>query len=414
MARDRTVPVWLHGQRIGEVSGRRRIDARFRYDESVLDDHGLNVPILSCSLRTSRQRANGRPFFAGLLPEGDARRQLAADAGLVVSDVVGLLARYGQDVAGAVVVGHEVSVRPRARADAYAGHELEDALGALADGSGPLALHDDSELSIAGVQAKMLLVATPEGWARPVHGYPSTHILKLDDRVHQGLVIAEHTCLHLARAAGLPAAASEHQRIGDFDVIVVERFDRLPGFDGMPVRVHQEDIAQALGVDLEVNARAKYESDGGPRLAQVASVLRAWGTEEDLYRLLDQVVFTAASGNTDAHAKNISILHRERGRVELAPLYDTVPTVLWPSLRTRAAMSIGGAIDLPSVDFGDIVREAATWHLPMRPVRMRILETLEALKDAAGGATIDDHEKAVATRDYILRRTRALLDSAAR
>ena len=414
MARDRTVPVWLHGERIGEVSGRRRVDARFRYDESVLDDHGLNVPVLSCSLRSSGQRVDARPFFAGLLPEGDARRQLAADAGLVVSDVMGLLARYGQDVAGAVVVGHEVSVRPRARVEAYAGHELEDALGALADRSGPLAVHDDSELSIAGVQDKMLLVSTSEGWARPVHGYPSTHILKLDDRAHQGLVIAEHTCLRLARAAGLPAAASQCQRVGDFDVIVVERFDRAPGSDGMPARIHQEDACQALGVDLESNPRAKYEADGGPRLAQVANILGAWGTEEDLYRLLDQVVFTVASGNADAHAKNISLLHREPGRVELSPLYDTVPTVLWPSLRTRAAMSIGGAIDLPDVDVGDILREAASWHLPPRPVRARTLATLEALKEAAGGATVDDHEKAVAARDYILRRTRALLDSAAR
>ena len=181
----------------------------------------------------------------------------------------------------------------------------------------------------------------------------------------------------------------------------------------MPVRVHQEDIAQALGVDLEVNARAKYESDGGPRLAQVASVLRAWGTEEDLYRLLDQVVFTVASGNADAHAKNISILHRERGRVELAPMYDTVPTVLWPSLRTRAAMSIGGAIDLPAVDVEDVLREAAAWHLPVGPARLRILETLEALRHAAQTEEIEDREKAVAARDHVLRRTRELLDSAA-
>lgn len=415
MAREHTVPVWLHGARVGEMSGRKRGEVRFRYDQAVVDAHGLNAPILSCSLRTSHQRVDGRPFFAGLLPEGDARRKLAADAKLLASDVFGLLARYGQDVAGAVVVSHEVSVGPRAHTDTYTGEEFEAEVAGLADRSGPLALHDDSELSIAGIQDKMLLVATSDGWARPVNGYPSTHIVKLDDRVHQGLVVAEHTCLRIARAAGLPAARSQWERVGDFDVIVVERFDRTPGLDGAPpVRVHQEDACQALGVDLETNPRAKYESDGGPRLAQVASLLRAWGTEEDLHRLLDQVVFTVASGNADAHAKNISLLHREPGRVELSPMYDTVPTVLWPSLRTRAAMSIGGAIDLPDVNVEDILRESLSWHLPHGLARARILATLESLRDAAEGADIDDHDKALAARDHILGRTRALLDSAAR
>lgn len=414
MADERTVPVWLHGQRVGEVTRRRREQVRFRYDDSVLEAHELNTPILSCSLRTSRQRVDGRPFFAGLLPEGEARRALAAEARLVVSDVLGLLARFGQDVAGAVVIGHEVSRRPRAHAVGYTRTDWEAEVEALADRSGPLAIHKDSELSIAGVQDKMLLVATPQGWARPVHGYPSTHILKIDDRRHQGLVIAEHTCLRLARAAGLPAASSQLVRVANVDAIIVERFDRQVGPDGSRVRVHDEDACQALGVDLETNPRAKYESDGGPRLAQVASVLRTWGTEEDLYRLLDQVIFTVASGNADAHGKNISLLHGEPGSVALSPMYDTVPTALWPSLRTRAAMSIGGAIDLPDIDVNDLLREASSWHLPQGPARARILETLETLRDAAEGAEIDDHEKAVVTREFIVRRARELLNSAAR
>lgn len=414
MGGERTLPVWLHGERVGEVSRRRREQVRFRYDDSVVEAHDLNTPILSCSLRTSRQRVDGRPFFAGLLPEGEARRALAAEANVIVSDVLGLLARFGQDVAGAVVIGHEVSRRPRAHAVGYTRDDWESEVEALADRSGPLAIHDDSELSIAGVQDKMLLVATPEGWARPVQGYPSTHIFKIDDRRHPGLVIAEHTCLRLARAAGLPAAASQLVRVAHVDAIIVERFDREIGPDGSPVRVHDEDACQALGVDLERNPRAKYESDGGPRLTQVASLLRSWGTEEDLYRLLDQVTFTVASGNADAHAKNISLMHREPGRIELSPMYDTVPTALWPSLRTRAAMSIGGAIDLPAIDVEDILREAASWHLPLGPGRARVLETLEALRDAAEGADIDDHEKAAASRDFIVRRVRELLDSEVR
>jgi len=46
----------------------------------------------------------------------------------------------------------------------------------------PLGVLDDSELSLAGMQDKLPLVRTDAGcgWGRPVGGYPSTHILKVD------------------------------------------------------------------------------------------------------------------------------------------------------------------------------------------------------------------------------------------
>src|SRR5207244_876357 len=89
-----------------------------------------------------------------------------------------------------------------------------------------LALHDDSELSLAGLEDKILLVRVLDGWARPIHGYPSTHILKVDNRIHRGTVVLEHDCLHLARRAGIPAPDSQLIKIGDADCIVVERYDR--------------------------------------------------------------------------------------------------------------------------------------------------------------------------------------------
>lgn len=414
MARERAARVWLRGLPVGAIFGRRREEVRFRYDEAVADTHGLNIPVLSCSLPTSQRPAPARPFFAGLLPEGDARRKLAADAGLVVSDVIGLLARYGQDVAGAVVVGEAVSPRPRAHVEVYSDDTLVAEVAALDDRSAPLALHADSELSIAGLQDKMLLVRTPEGWARPVNGYPSTHILKLDDRAHRGLVFAEHTCLQLARSAGIPAAAAEISRVGELDVLIVERFDRTPGPDGVPARLHQEDACQALGLDLETNPGAKYEAGGGPRLRQIAEVLRSWGTQENLYRLLDQVVFTVATGNADAHGKNVTLLHSTIGQVQLAPLYDTVPTALWPNLRTQAAMSIGSAVDLAAVTVADIVHEAKSWQLPVRAAGPRVRDTLERVRDAVDHVEVAEHAKATQALALVRRRTNELLDGSTR
>jgi serine/threonine-protein kinase HipA len=412
MAHRRSSPVWLHGRRVGELSSSATSAVRFTYDDSVLDEFSLNVPVLSCSLPTGVGSADARAFFAGLLPEGDHRRALASRAGVLDTDVFALLVAYGQDVAGAVVVGDEVADRPYAFAETYDEQSLLDEVEALASHDRPLAIHDDSELSIAGLQDKMLLVNTEDGqWARPVHGFPSTHILKVDDRMHRGLVIAEHTCLQIARAARLPAAVSELVQFGDLHALVIERFDRgYPSKSLMPQRIHQEDACQALGVDLELTqGRAKYESGRGISLRSIAELLTAWGDDEQLLLLLDRLVFTVLIGDADAHGKNIAFLHSQPGRIDGAPLYDTVPTALWPNLRTRAAMSIGGAVDLPQVDGTDIVREASGWGLPASIALQRVNETTERIMAAAQTVQLVDDPLAARTVDLVQQNARRIL-----
>jgi serine/threonine-protein kinase HipA len=355
---------------------------------------------------------DARAFFAGLLPEGDHRRALASRAAVLDTDVFSLLVAYGQDVAGAVVVGDEVADRPYAFAETYDELALLNEVGALASHDRPLAVHDDSELSIAGLQDKMLLVLTEEGqWARPVHGFPSTHILKVDDRMHHGLVLAEHTCLQIARAAQLPAAASEMMQFGDLMAIVIERFDRVRrSKSSVPQRIHQEDACQALGVDLELTqGHAKYETGQGLSLRAIAELLSAWGDDEQLLHLLDRLVFTVHIGDADAHGKNIAFLHSGPGRIALAPLYDTVPTALWPHLRTRAAMSIGGAVDLPQVDGTDIVREAAGWGVDPSIALQRVNETTERIMAAAQTLELVDDPLAARTVDLVQQNARRIL-----
>ena len=67
--------------------------------------------------------------------------------------------------------------------------------------------------------------------------------------------------------------------------------------------------------------------------------------------------------STRMHGKNLGLLHPSPGVVELAPLYDVVPTMLWPQLKTDAAMHIGGCRRLPDVSLDDVVREASRWTL---------------------------------------------------
>jgi serine/threonine-protein kinase HipA len=317
------------------------------------------------------------------LPEGQALQALAADAGLAVNETFGLLARYGRDVAGALVIADGEPEERRFGVEPYTAGALEVAVDQLDEY--PLGSHEDSELSLAGVQDKLLLVELEGGgWGRPLHGRPSTHILKRDDPRHPGLVDAEAHCLELARAAGLTSIESSLETIGENRCLIVSRFDRMREDDRLR-RLHQEDLCQALAVDPGDNrGRAKYERGGGPSLRQAARLLDSYAAdpEAQLDRLVAVVTYTVLIGNADAHGKNLAFLHPDPERIELAPLYDTVPTALWPRLRTEAAMSIGGQVSLPDVTLDDIVREAAAWSHPKERALAAASKTIAAVVEA--------------------------------
>ncbi len=388
--RVRELGVWLHGRHVAVLRAPRIGQVTCEYIKAVLDENPLNVPLLSCSLPLRTGRRDAWAFTTGLLPEGQHRQAMAARAGVTTSDLLGMLDRFGRDVAGAVVISADDPPIRHPHTERYTSDTLAEAVRELDDH--PLGLYDDSELSVAGLQDKMLLVVDGDDWARPVHGYPSTHILKVDDRVRRGLVRAEHACLTLARRAGLAAADSRILTVGDAECIVVSRFERRIESDGTVSRVHQEDTCQALGIDPENNrGLAKYEEYGGPTLARIASLLDAWGGQgsENLDALLDQLVFTVAIGNADAHGKNVSLLHPDPARITLAPLYDTVPTMLWPKLRPNTAMKVNGRADLPRITMGDIVAEAERWNMQPRRAHAGAVAIAERLLDVLRADEVD-------------------------
>jgi serine/threonine-protein kinase HipA len=390
-ARDRppALVVWMHGQPVAELTDRRGI--RCRHLPEAIDRFGLNVALLSCSLPTGPRPVDATAFFDGVLPEGQLRAALAARAGVLATDTFGLLARYGRDVAGALVIAPP-DVEPGAGGAVLPLDDDELAAEVQALPERPLGIHDDSELSLAGLQDKMLLVDLGDGhWGRPTGGAPSTHILKLDHRVHRGVVDAEADALTLARAAGLTTVEAQVRTVGDLRCLIVSRFDRVIEQSGAVVRLHQEDACQALGRP----PTQKYElrqGGGGPELEEVARLLdlHAPGNQdEQLDRLASVAAFTAMIGNVDAHGKNLALLHDGPGQVGLAPLYDQVPTVLWPALVSDAAMSIGGVVSLAAVGSDAIEREARRWrHSPAR-ASAAASRTAEAVLGAIDAGAID-------------------------
>jgi serine/threonine-protein kinase HipA len=375
--------VWLYDECVAEISSTAPGTVACTYTDAARTRWPGGVPLLSCSLPLrARRYRDAHTYFRGLLPEGRALQAMADLARVPTFDTFGMLARFGRDVAGAVVIANDTPPDRPGDALVYTSAELDDEITNLDDR--PLGLHDDSELSLAGLQNKLLLVSTPDGWARPIGGRPSTHILKVEDRRFPGLVTLEAECLRLARAIGLTSVTVDVTQYSGIDCLIVSRFDRRI-VDGAVERIHQEDACQALGRDPEANdRRGKYQASGGPSLVDIASVLDRHAEDPlaQLRRLVEVVTFTVAIGNSDAHGKNLSFLHTDPGVVQLAPLYDTVPTALWPQLPDRAAMTIADRTRLGDVTLGDIVAEATTWHVDASFARATALALLERLRTA--------------------------------
>jgi serine/threonine-protein kinase HipA len=402
--------VWLQAVHVADVERRRRSDTRLRlrYAEAALDRWPLNTPVISCSLPLSERPANAIPFLRGLLPEGDALAALAAHAQVSIIDTFELFERYGRDVAGALVIVAAAPDESRFGLDPYDDERLAEEVAAL--DRNPLGIHDDSELSLAGLQNKLLLVDTPAGWARPLHGRPSTHILKAEDRRFPGMAQAESDCLALAREVGLTPVDSHVRVFAGIPCLITERYDRSVAADGSVGRIHQEDLCQAVGIDGAANrGRAKYQrrGGGGPGWRQAARLLDAYARDaaEELAQLVSALAFTIAIGNADAHAKNLSFIHDTATTIRLAPLYDTVPTLLWPELTDESALSVNGRYSMRQLTVDDIVAEAASWPFDRRVTEAAARATLEQLHAAA------DRLEPGELRSLILARCDALLSS---
>lgn len=159
--------------------------------------------------------------------------------------------------------------------------------------------------------------------------------------------------------------------IGGRECLLIDRYDRI--VDGERVRrIHQEDLLQAVGLDPSArHGRVKYQEHGGPGYRDAATLLLERSIEPDaqLDALVGAMVFTVLIGNADAHAKNLSLLLDPPGAVRLAPLYDTVPTMLFPKLKVRCAMWVAGVYgSLEDVRRTDLVREISgrdAWKMPV-------------------------------------------------
>jgi serine/threonine-protein kinase HipA len=241
---------------------------------------------------------------------------------------------------------------------------------------------DHGQFSLAGAQPKTALLLRDDRWGVPAGRTPTTHILKPPTDAFDGHAENEHFCLALARRLGLPVAHSEVRRFDGEPAIVVARFDRIEQ-QGRLLRVHQEDLCQALAVP----PTRKYLSDAGPGPVAIAEVLRTHSSSpsRDVDTFIDALAFNWLIAGTDAHAKNYALLFGSGGRIRLAPLYDLGSALPYPALRQdklAIAMKIGSTYRLR-----DIRRHH--WETLLRDLRV---DADTALARIAGmAAALPDH-----------------------
>jgi serine/threonine-protein kinase HipA len=322
--------VLLYGTPVGTLTYVGDDRTLFAFNEAYIEDEGR--PVLSLGFKDkygalitdfNATRMRLLPFFSNLLPEGHMRDYLARRAGVRPTREFFLIWVLGRDLPGAVTVAPADGEAwpPPADNDADERVDEDD------DKRRAIALR----FSLAGVQLKFSAVSEAHsGLTIPAEGVGGSWIVKLPAREFAGVPENEFSMMTLARHVGIDVPPLElvsidalhnmPEGIGALEgqALAIKRFDRLQ--DGSAV--HVEDFAQIFRVHPE----DKYEKASARNIAQV---IAAEGTEDDIAEFIRRLTFNTLIGNADMHLKNWSMIYPDRRRAALAPAYDFVSTIAY-------------------------------------------------------------------------------------
>ena len=314
-----------------------------RYTDDWVNNDGFAISqTLPLTTDEFPLQSGGGPqqFFANLLPEGGARMRIVRDLKIPDTDF-DLLRAIGGDCAGAL------SLLPTDETPA-----TEDLYSPLGDeklqnlvmrrGSSYVGISKDNlpRLSLAGAQDKCPVLFRDDQFLLPLREAPSSHILKFEIPDYKNVPTYETFTTMLAQLVGLPAVDIQLRRLKEKTYVCIERYDRYRDEDASLHRLHQEDFCQALGYGYQ----NKYEDDAGPTFAQCYQLVQEASTEPaiDLPNLLRWQVFNVLAGNSDGHAKNLSLLYNLGNQTRLAPFYDLVCTRAIERIADHLAFRVGG------------------------------------------------------------------------
>ena len=344
----RSFQVSLGSLVIGHLTEGDRGLVSFRFTDDYR--HLVRRPVLSQSFeddlaKVYRGKPNELPpFFANLVPEGALRNLIESSLDLPRGDEMALLEAVGRDLPGAV----EVALAEGSEPVEIPEESAEEA----ADGFGDAGAEEPAlRFSLAGVQLKFSVLREAEKLTLPAHGQGGEWIVKLDSSRFPQVAENEFAVLEWARGSGFevpechlePASslsqALQPRAIPGTSVLVIQRYDRKGSR-----RIHQEDFAQIVNLP----PRLRYDHIS---YEQCAGLARTIVGDEAYFEFIRRLVFMIASGNTDAHLKNWSLVYPDAVNAELSPLYDQVCTIAWDDeIKPIPALKFAGRKSLLQIE----------------------------------------------------------------
>lgn len=373
--------VFVNQTKAGELWLDRQRRFCFQYDPAWIsspESHRLSV---SLPLRDAPFLADDAyAYFTNLLPEGRILDVISRKLQIPVSNPFELLRAVGGDCAGAVSLFEDGELPPSPGSYSYT--PLDDEHLAQTIDELPrnpfMAGQKGVRLSLAGAQEK-LPVALKAGRIRiPENNAPSSHILKTPIQDLHHTVENETFCMMLAARMGLNVPDVRIINIDKTPLYIINRYDRKTE-NGRIVRLIQEDFCQALNVSSQLKYTPTHEICFS--LIRNESAVRI----KDTRQLLQLAIFNGLIGNSDAHAKNISLIHGEYGTA-LAPFYDLLSTYVYPYAK-RMAMKIGGGRHFQFLTPEHVQRFSGDTRIKYKIVRETILTMADRIVGRAEETT---------------------------
>lgn len=301
------------------------------------------------------------PFFMNLLPEG-ARLKLLLESARNRDDSLELLLRVGEDAIGDIAIVPHGSVPPNpAPLVPFTGFEEVSFWELFRRGSGA-----SPDGTVPGVQEK--ISASTIAFGVKLASKPNA-ILKLNPPAFPNLVQNEAFFLRMATDCGLEVNAFNvvRDRTGEVGLLV-DRFDRVR--DGKVLKkLHVEDGCQLLGLTPADKYRVSFR--------QIVDVVAKTSSapKVSVSRLLRLYAFSYLIGNSDLHAKNVSLLWKDV--IKLSPAYDLISTLPYPNIERRMALKLDAKDDRFRVE--DFVRFGSRYELTDKALRNSVLEVAEGI-----------------------------------
>jgi len=363
----RSLNVYLFGIKTGVLTENEQSRLSFQYKPDAPAPLSVRMPIRE----EEYPHDYAHPFFENLTPEGRPLEIIADRMRISEYNPFSILDKIGGDCAGAIALYEgEIPYRLYEPLREIKESEMARIIDALPENPLLTGMDNPPRLSLAGAQFKFAVYGGNRYFC-PNEDYPSTTIIKIENKIYKQLLHNELFCMMLGHSLGLNIPEVKLCEAEGRLFLNIARYDREPeptDPDRMTkyARIHQEDFCQALGHP----SGKKYQGDGGPSLRNCYQAITQYSSSKvmDALSFLQWTVFNYLIGNADAHAKNLSFLHRN-GRITLAPFYDLLSTEAYPAKISsrRIAMLINGKDQYEKITRKDFL--ALYEQLDLNPVQ---------------------------------------------